>query len=227
MNDKEKDFSIADIIEVVVSRWYVILIVAILIMSSVLTFKVYLTEDTYTAYGTLYISNHKNSERKENQSIDAWDLQSSRILGETYMETLKTRSFLIGVSDTLDFNCSWGEIKSMMTVSAVNDTELISIAVTAKSPEQAYDIASAIIQNAPDKLKSVFRGGEVSIVDEVIEPNHANNKGIVKTAIIGFMAGFVLGVAVVFALKFFDRKIHKSEDVVKRYAISILGELSR
>ena len=41
----------------------------------------------------------------------------------------------------------------------------------------------------------------------------------------GAILGLVLGMAIVVVVNLFDTKVHKAEDVAKRYSVSILGEI--
>lgn len=185
---------------------------------------VYFTPYTYTADSVLYVSN-RTSKTDDTKYVNKNDIDTARTMSETYMETLKTRDFLMEVSNTTGGKYSWGQIKKMMSVNAVNETELLSMKVTATSPEDAYKIANAIITLAPQKLSSVCEGGSISIIDKAVFPSSPNGKGTVKKVAMGAMAGAILAVIIIFLWGFFDTKVHKSEDVARKYDISILGEL--
>lgn len=186
---------------------------------------IYFTPYTYTADSVLYVSN-KPITSDDTEFVNKSDIDTARTMSETYIETLKTRDFLMDVSNTVGGKYSWGQIKKMMSVNAVNETELLSVKVTANSPEDAYKIANAITTLAPQKLSSVCEGGSISIIDKAIVPALPNGKGTVKAVASGGIAGAVLAVMIIFLWGFFDTKVHRSEDVVKKYDISILGELS-
>ena len=65
------------------------------------------------------------------------------------------------------------------------------------------------------------------IIDQVQEPLAPNSRGIQKKITAGLVLGLTLGIGIVFLMGIFDRKIRNSEDIAKRYNISILGELSK
>ena len=81
------------------------------------------------------------------------------------------------------------------------------------------------MEKAPGKLISVFSSGQVTVVDEAVFEKNPVDKGAVKYTILGALAGIVLGVIIVLLFHFFDNKVHKGDDVAKRYSVSILGEL--
>lgn len=222
----EEGLDIFELLRVMWESKFIILACMIVLAGLMYVKTAYFTDDTYTADGVLYVSNKKDV-YDETTSITKTDIDTSRTLSTTYIEILKTRSFLTDVSASLDGKYTWKQIKSMIKISSLNDTELLSVSVTAKSPKDAYDIVDSIMVHAPEKLIGIYKKGEVEIVDEPVMPLKPNGRGMAKNIAIGAIIGLVLGAAIAFVRGLFDRKIHKSEDVVKRYGISILGELAQ
>lgn len=204
---------------------YLIITITLVFMIAAGVKAIFLTEDTYTASGVLYVSSRNGI--NQGYMVQKSDLDAARILSATYTETLKLRSFLTAVSDSINNKYSWQQIKSMLNVSTVNDTELISISVTSDSPGDSYIIATNIAELAAKKLTEVSNGGYVMIIDQVQEPLAPNSRGIQKKITAGLVLGLTLGIGIVFLMGIFDRKIRNSEDIAKRYNISILGELSK
>ncbi len=227
MNEKGKDYSvinIADILEIMWQRKFMI-IGFVIIGMAVMFFKVqFFTADTYTSNGVLYVSSQSN--REELTGISQSAISSSRDLSRTVIETMKTRTFLSDVSKSTGGKYSWEQIRNMMSLSVINETELLSVKVTAGNPDDAYNIAKSIILKAPQKLTSVFKAGEFSVVDNALEPQTSNDKGLAKNVIIGAMLGGILAAGIILLISFFDTKVHKAEDITKRYNVSILGELA-
>ena len=230
MNDNERiaEAEGLDLIELLrsiwLSRW--LIIVLVLIGATGMYVKTqYFTKDYYTSNGILYVSNKNEQLTETKKNISSSDINTSRELSVTYMEILRTSSFLEEVAKEYGGKYSWGQIAGMLTIASVNETELLLVSVRAGDPTDAYNIATTILNKAPDKLKSVFKSGEVEIVDPPRMPRGANAKGTNKSTFIGALAGFVLGVVIVVLKNFFDTKVRKAEDVAKRYNVSILGEL--
>lgn len=223
------DENTIDVFEVLKEIWkYKFLVIGLMIfcMLVVAVKMICFTPYTYTADGVLYVSN-KADVSDDTDIVNKNDIDAARTMSETYIETLKTRDFLMSVSDMVGEKYSWEQIKKMMDVSAVNQTELLSVKVTANSPSDAYRIANAITTLAPEKLSEVCEGGSISVIDSVILPTSPNSKGTVNSIALGGIVGIVLAVLLIVLFGFFDTKVHKSEDVAKRYDISILGELSQ
>lgn len=223
---REKDFSITDILKLIWKYKFLIsgIVIAFVLFVSIKT--VFYTPDTYTANGSIYVSNQATQQDENpSNSLVIGDIVTSRILSETYIETLRTRSFMLDVSKYLGKKYSWGQIQSMTKMQLINETELISFQVTTLTPESAYEIAEAIAARAPEKLAQIFDGGQAYIVDEPIKPTAPNAKGLLTKIMFAIFFGLLLGVFVAFLLNIADKKIHNAEDVAKRYNVSILGKI--
>lgn len=219
-----------DIFDILRRVWvYKLPVIALAILVAVLcVIRVeFFVEDQFVSSGMLYVSNQKADADEDEKALSQSDINTAKSLSATYREILKTRSFLAEVENEIGGKYSWKQIKSMVSVSAVSSTELIQIAVVANTREDAYLIADAMINQAPDKLEAIFGNGTVKIVDEAAIPTGAVGKGTMGEAVKGGAIGLFIGLAIVVVIGLFDTKIRKSEDVAKRYNISILGEVAQ
>lgn len=225
MNNQEQLMAIvSDLLVAAKKYWWIIMISFILLTTAAFVMVQYVQEDTYTASGVLYVSN-KNADGEEEASIKKSDIDTSKTISTTYIELLKTRDFLMGVSEATGGKHSWGEIKSKMQVVSVGDTELLEVSVTTTNPEDSYLMAYCIIQKAPEKLKSIYAGGTVEIADSVYKPTGPNGKSLVTKVGASAVLGILLGFGIIFLINFFDRKVHGAAAVTDRYKLSVLGEV--
>lgn len=183
----------------------------------------YFTDYTYTAEGVLYVSNRDDS--SSSTSISKSDIDTAKTLSTTYIEILKTRDFLETVSELTEEKLGWEEIKKLISVSAVNETELISISVTTENPDLSFNIAECVIKAAPEKLLSVYEAGKVRVVNKVHYPEKANGRGVVTKTVVGFALGMFLGLAYAVLYVIFDKKIHNGAQVSEKFGLSVLGEI--
>lgn len=223
---RENDFSITDIFKLIWKYKFLILgiVVVFVLFTGIKT--IFYTPESYTANGSIYVSNQATQqEENTTSSLVIGDIVTSRILSETYIETLRTRSFMIDVSKHLGKKYSWSQIQNMTKMQLINETELISFQVTALTPDAAYEIAEAIAVRAPEKLAQIFDGGQAYIVDEPIKPTSPNGKSVFTKVLFAVFFGFLIGLFLAFLLNIADKKVHSAEDVAKRYNVSILGKI--
>ncbi len=223
---REKDFSITDILKLIWKYKFLIIGIVLAFVLFVSIKTIFYTPDTYTANGSIYVSNQTTqSDENPNSSLVVGDIVTSRILSETYIETLRTRSFMMDVSKSLNGSFSWSQIQSMTKIQSVNETELLSFHVTASTPQDAFIIASAIANMAPTKLSNIFKGGRAYVVDEPIKPTSPNDNGLATKLVFAIFFGLLIGVFFAFLLSILDNKVHSAEDVARKYNVSILGKI--
>ncbi len=236
MDENKKEFEI-DLFELFQHFWkhkLLILILAVACATAMFVRTEFFVDDTYTASGVLYIRSDVSTE-EENTGISNSDITTARNLTTTYIETLRLRSFLQDVAkdpavlEKTKVLYSDTQIRRMLSVVTVNETEYLRISVTGTDPNAVQAIAKCICDKADDKFKDTFKGGEAVIVDEVpkVEELSANSKGVVRNTLIGAIIGMVIAVAFLFIRKMLDRRLHRSEEIKTRYDISILGETAQ
>ena len=226
LNYSKKEIDILELLEIVWKKkfWIFALAVVAAVISFILVSS---SAPQYEASGVMYVTNKDYSVQSTDDTVYKSDIDSSRSMVTTYLEILKSRSFLTEVSDALDGKYSWQEIYRMVSLSAVNDTELIMVRVVSDDPQDSHDVVRAVLDKAPEEMFGIFQGGSVQIVDDASYPNAPIGNGLIKKTVLGFMVGAVLGVLIVFLIKFFDQKIHKASELTERYNISVLGEIRR
>lgn len=225
-NDNDSELDIIGFLQILWNHKIVIIVLILIFSLLMFTKTIFFTDNTYTSYGVLHISNKKEEVDTE-KAIQKNDIETSKTLSTTYVEILKTRIFLKEVSDSVGEKYTWEQIGSMLTISTLNDTELLKISIKSKESSDSYLIAQTIMEKAPEKLTSIYKSGEVEVVDPPVPPALPDDKGLIKNILIGIILGFLLGVVYAFLHNLLDKKVHKSIELEKRYNISILGETAQ
>ncbi len=221
--NEEYEIDVSRIFKTIWSKKFLITACAIFFAAVLFVISYYFTDYTYTAEGVLYVSNRDDA--NSSSSISKSDIDTAKTLSTTYIEILKTRDFLETVSELTEEKLSWEEIKKLISVSAVNETELISVSVTTEDPDLSFNIAECVIAAAPDKLLSVYEAGKVSVVNKVYYPEKANGRGVATKTVIGFALGLFIGLGYAVLYVIFDKKIHNGAQISEKFDLSVLGEI--
>ena len=140
MNEREEmmlEEDTIDLIELLKDIWHhkIMMILLMLVCAGAMFANMtYLTADTYTAEGILYISNKKEA-MMDYEVIQKNDIDTSRSLSTTYIEILKTASFIDDVAENTE-KYTGEQLKKMVKIESINETELLRITVTA---DNGYD----------------------------------------------------------------------------------------
>ncbi len=223
--------NIFEILNIFWARRLLILICALVLALAAYVKVSYFTPYTYSTSGILYVQNRNEVSKGQVEGIEdtvyGSDISTSRLMSSTYIEILTTRSFFTNVSNALGGAYSPGQIGGMMSIQPKNETELLQVNVTAGSAQGAFDVCNAILYQAPQMLSAVFEGGEIKVVEGAALPGGPNSKNTRRTVAMALLAGIAIGCAIAFVLDYFDVTVRRSDDVAKRYSVSVLGEISQ
>lgn len=217
----KEQFSITDIIDMMLRRWWILAISAIVLIVTTFVYTQIFVDPLYRTDGTLYV----NAQRTQTSDISSAAMNSSQMLVTTYKEILARRTFLSRVSADLDNRYSPQTLKNMISMSSVNDTEILEIKVTGKVPEDVYEICHSVLIHASDELVRVINAGSVKILDDGQVPTTPISPNVKKNALLAFVIGIILGALVILLLELFDTRIKSRDDIINKYQEPLLGEI--
>lgn len=219
----KEELNIIDLIDMLMERWWIIFtsMVAVAVMAFVFT-EVFI-EPSYRSEGALYVNSTTNQQMQ--QTVTAANLTASQQLVNTYSEILKRRTFLESVAKDIDNKYSVSQLRSMISISPVNETEIMQISVTSNNPDDSYLIVHSILMRAPDELIRVVEAGSVKLLDDAKKNNVAVAPNIRQNTLIGALLGIVIGALIIFLLELIDTRIKGSESITSKYSEPLLGEI--
>lgn len=195
--------------------WILISIIAIVIIGNVVT--ILTRTPMYKSNTTIVLVN----EKKNNYSQS--DLQLNKNLVGTYSEIVKSRKVMTKVIDNLKLDYSIGQLSSNVSVSSIEDTQIIKISVSDKNAKRATKITDEIAKTFAGEIKDIYHLENVSIVDKAVTSKEPYNINYVKDNIIYLVIGVALSFGVVFVMYYFDTSIKSSEVVEEKLGLTVLG----
>lgn len=218
----DTEISVVDIINMMLSFWWFIVLLAVLVGGATYTYFRVTSIPVYKSTSRLYT----NTEAQQTSTdVNAAAINNAASLLPTYIEVLQSKTFLNTVSDDLDNKYSVSDIKGMLEMEAVTDTNIIKITVTNEDAHVAYLVCSSIVNNAPNEIARVFGGGSTKLTEYPEEASNSEPMHTARNAIIGFVAGAAVAMVIVFLVNLFDTRVKSKEELVAKYGLPILGEV--
>ena len=165
------------------------------------------------------------SESSNEQSLTNNDVQLNKNLVPTYSEIVKSRKIVNETIDNLSLEYSYSELSKKITVSSLNDTQIIKITVTDEDKEKAFEIANELGSVFVKEIPELYNISNVNILDKAIQPEHPYNINIIKDTVIFTLIGLVLSCGLVFVLFYFDRSINTAEQIEEIVQLPVLGKV--
>ena len=183
----------------------------------------FLLTPMYHSSTTLILVSNNN---QQNSATLQSEVNLNKNLVTTYSEIVKSRSVLSQVIDKLDLDDTTEELSKRITVSSVEDTEIIKIQVSDKNNKEAKKIASTTSEVFMKEVKEIYNLTNVSTIDEASLEKEPYNVNLIKQLFIAAAAGLVISMVVVFLIFYFDTTIKSSKDIEEKLELPVIGNVT-
>ena len=216
--------------------WFIIkrrllLIVLIIAVSclSIGIYSYYFITPQYDASAKLIVNQTKDSSSLI-PSIDLGSINTTIGLIKTYKEIIKTpRLMKIVVKEYPELGVTHGELIGKVSVSSVNETQVMSISVRDNSYEKAANIANAVAVVFQQKIPELMKVDNVSVLDKA-DPTESHNPVAPNAKLniaVAFMLALMFGVGLSFLLDYLDDTVKTEEDIEKLLGVPVLTSIPR
>lgn len=192
-------------------------ILVILILGSF--YSLVLKTPMYQSSTTIVLTRESDDTQKYTQS----DVLLNQNLVPTYSNIIKSRSVLKQVISNEKLDYTTDQLSSLITVSSVENTEIIKVTVKNEDSELAKKIANAIVPVFSRKVKGLYNIDNVSVLDTAELATSPCNMNYIKDFILFVMIGFVLASGAIFVIYYFDTTIKSSSDIEDKLKLTVLG----
>ena len=237
-----KEISILDIIKVVINNIKLLIICIILVGAFAFVLSHFFISPKYISSISLYVNNNQN----QNQTaLNINDLAASQKLVNTYIVILKDDEVLNKVSDKLVEQYSEDELKkyialdeqngkkviraeslrSLLTMTAVDNTEVLKIQAKTKNAEFSAKICAIISEESPDILQRIVKAGSVEVIGKPLVPYEKSSPNVSLNTLIGLFVGLVIAITICVIKYMLDTTIKGEEDLKEMLNVPVLGEV--
>lgn len=215
-----EEFSLSNIIALLLPKWPMILITTILMGIASCCFSIFFITPVYETSGTLYISGDTD---EVIQDANLSDLMLSQELAKTYGQILSSNTFFKEVAEKSQTGYSYNQIQRMTAISNIEETGILYVTVRNANPKIAYTLTNKILELAPAELERVVVRGTATIIDPAEMPLGPSSPNIPRNTILGAFLGFILAVVFIFLADLFDNTIKTAEELEKNFGLPVLG----
>ncbi len=178
----------------------------------------FFTTPTYSASAKVFLMN-----RTYEEGVVWADIQISTYLLKDYEVLVTSQTVTQEVVNELDLDMSAGALSSKISVSAPEDSRMITITVTDTDPQRAADIANCLVDISSRQAILVLDVDAVNPVDAATVPSAPSSSSATTNAILGAAIGLILVVGVMTVIFMLDNTIRTEEDVERYLGLGTLG----
>lgn len=217
MDNKEAqtgwEIDVRHILSVVAKKLWMILLAGVLLGSVAWGYARFFITPTYASSVMFYV----NNQYPDSPGFSSSQVTAAQELARTYMVILKTRTVLEEVNSVAGLNYSYGQLRSMVSAEAVNETDVFVVTVTCTDPQDAYQLANALEQVLPDKINTEVDGSALRMVDGAIQNNNKVGPNYSRHALLGAAIGIGLSLLIVVVTDILDSTVHSEEYLATVY----------
>lgn len=216
----EETIDLREYFAIIKKRFWIIALLAIIsaLISGVISF--FMLNPVYEAKSTLIVNADKQA---ETQIVTGDQITVTQKLAVTYGEIIKSRIVLDDVIKNLKLETTYESLSGQITVSPVNDTQIISISVQDTNPQKARDIANEIPKVFKKEAKRITKANDIQVIDKAILPQNPIKPNKMMNMAIAAVLGAMIGLFVVFLIEYLDNKLKTPQDIEKHLGLSVLG----
>lgn len=228
MSTKEKDraenFDTLDQLTVIVDflrvipRMWVWILILVIACGGIFYARAYVSYvPVYTAEATFTINITR--EQSISGSNAYYDNAAAEHLARTFPRILTGDVLLRKVAEDLGEPVS-GSIKADQTP----NTNLLTLSVTDRDPQKAYDTLESVIKNYPEVSERIVGKVNMNILDETGVPIKPDNKKVfTPDALKGAGVGLIIGLVWTLLVFLINRTVQCESDIKKKLSINCLG----
>lgn len=217
MDNKEAqngwEIDIRHILSVVAKKLWMILLAGVLLGSVAWGYARFFITPTYASSVMFYV----NNQYPDSPGFSSSQVTAAQELARTYMVILETRTVLEEVNSVAGLNYSYGQLRSMVSAEAVNETDVFVVTVTCTDPQDAYQLANALEQVLPAKINTEVDGSALRMVDGAIKNNNKVGPNYSRHALLGAAIGIGLSLLIVVVTDILDSTVHSEEYLATVY----------
>ncbi len=217
------EIDLLDLIKLLWSKIWIIIISMVLCATIAFSASIFMISPKYTATAMMYVNNSSLSVGSSTITFSSSQLSAAKSLLDVYVIILESRTTLEAAIERADLKYSYGQLKSIVSSSSVNDTEIFNISATCTNPADAELIVDTLVEILPERISDIVDGSSVRVVDHAILPTGSSSPSYTRYAFMGAIVGAVVSVAAIIIRDLMDTTVRDEEYLRNRYNIPVLA----
>ncbi|BCN29014.1 polysaccharide biosynthesis tyrosine autokinase [Anaeromicropila herbilytica] len=220
------NFYFDKIIQIIKNKLKYIILISILFALAGGAYGTYYKSSTYVGQISFYVYSNKDYISDSSVNINSLDFTQAKNLVSSYMQILRSNTFLERVQKELGISYSVDYLRSNISAVSIEDTAVFSVNVYNPNPEDAMNIANAIGELAPNEIIRIVKSGGIEVLDKAELPTVPyQSTSVTKLILIGALGGLVLAFVLFLSFGLLDTTIQKRKDIEDIFKIPILGDV--
>ena len=218
-NQTEYSIDLMDLMALIKRKLFLILAAGVI--GGLITFLVcsFCIQPVYKASAKMIV----NVRQEQSGTVTNDQITSSQKLADTYAIIIRSQTVLVPVIEKLQLPMTFEELQKIVTVSSINDTQVMEIAVENKDQALALQIVNEILNISPAIILDAVEAGSVKMIEKAysaakpISP-HTN----LNTVLAAFLSMFLV-VVVILIQALMDNTYKTEMELLNDLGLPVIG----
>lgn len=215
---QEKEISVFEILLMLKEKWIVITTVTIIGALIGWLLFTFLVSPQYEASVNMIV----NTKTDITSTVTTDNINSAQNLVDTYAIIIKSNTVLNEVINTLELDVSYEEIYECVSVNAINNTQVMKIAVRDGDPLKAKQIVEAIVLIVPNIVVEAVEAGSCKVVSQVLVSKDPVSPNVMRNTMIAAFVSLCICVAIIILKELIYDYIVDDIDIGRKLGIPVL-----
>lgn len=200
--------------------WIIVLSAVICgVISGLVSF--YVLKPVYEANTTLIVN--KEVENETTQMTTSDDLNFVQKLALTYGEIIKSRSVITSTIDKLNLDMTYEDLSEAVSITNVENTQIIKISVKNENPRVASTICNTIPEIFSTEVQRIVKASGTEVIDKAAVPEEPIKPNKIINIVIATVLGAMVSVFVIFLKEALNTKIKEPKDIEEKLGLPVFG----
>ena len=215
------EIDLAVLLKIFWKKLWLILLVAIFCATTAGVITRVFIAPTFESGFTAFVNN--KAESGNQTTVTNADTSAAESLANTYAEILRSRPMLESAAKRAGIDKSYKELNSMVATHIQSNTQLVDVKVTAGSPEEAFSLAKAISEIAPDYLSDIVEGSSMKVVSKPVKNTQKVGPSMSRNGMLGAILGALAVMICLVIVEITDTRIKSQSELEETYGYSVVG----
>ena len=221
MQEQELTLDLRDIFLLIKKHWLVMIAAAVLFAAVGGLCTKFLITPQYQASATLIVNSREDQTGQAYITND--QITSATKLVNTYSVILTSDTVLEKTIADLGLDMTYQQLVKKVSISSVDDTQVMKITVRDADPKLAQEITASIVEQAPGMIIQTVKAGSVEVISQAKAGQNPVSPSLKKNVAIAGAIGFLLCFAVIFIRHLLNNKFMTESDITNRLGLTVLG----
>lgn len=215
-NNEELEIDLSELFGLLKKRWRLIVISMVIMTLVAGVFTVFFIDKKYSSSSQIYLK-----PKVTEGIVDNTTLNVNKQMVKNYVIMLKADTILAAVGEQVGVDV--GTVKGAVSVSQVNDSDIIKVTSTTTDPGLSKAITENLITEFYESTSAILQVDNMFTLDEAKINTNPVSPNLKMNLVIGALLGIMLSCGYVFLGYMLDTRLRSKEEAERVLGVPVLG----